>query len=151
MTRRQYYPPEHINSEGRNWARYCLTDGSSPIPPLWREAGWVRFVKKDETDRDEEQGAPPPPPVDRRSAQRIQRVYDSLQQVSKHVMCSFWVGNYIFGRPRGDHETVRLLNQLVQMGRLDVPPGFQFSLHQYVGDMKTIIVPRMESALAIRA
>ena len=142
--------PRWIDSEGRNWGRWCVVDGESPIPQPFKEAAWVKFHKPDETDRDCED-PPPLPPIDCRAARRVDAIYRVLPLVCKHVMCSYWVGNYIYGRPRTDHETVRLLNILAQANRLDVPEGFQFTLHQYQGDMKFVIVPRMEAAFEVCA
>ena len=141
--------PKRIDSEGRNWGRWCLVDGESPVPIPFKEASWVRFRKHDETDWDEEE-PPPPPPVDYRSARVVQGVYKSLPLVCKHVMCTYWVGNYIYGRPRAEHETVRLLNILAQAKRIDVPEGFQFSYHQYRTDI-SYIARKMEAAFEIRA
>lgn len=137
------------DAEGRNWGRWCLSDGENPVPPLWKEAGWVRYMKPDESNWDTEKEAPPPPPIHHPSARRVQTVYRSLQLVSRHVMCSYWVGNYIYGRPRTDHETVRLLNALSQAARLDVPPGFQFTLHQYRADIQ-YIARKVEAAFEVR-
>ena len=141
--------PRHIDSEGRNWGRWCIVDGESPVPPPFKEAAWVKFRKKDETDWDGEE-PPPPPPVDHRAARKVDAIYRTLPIVSRHVMCSYWVGNYIYGRPRGDHETVRLLNILVQAKRLDVPSGYQFTLHGYRADI-VHIAKRMEAAFEICA
>lgn len=141
--------PRHIDSEGRNWGRWCIVDGESPVPPTFKEAAWVKFRKKDETDWDGEE-PPPPPPIDCRSARLVDSLYRKLPTVAKHVMCSYWVGNYIYGRPRTDHETVRLLNILVQAKRLDAPTGYQFTLHGYRADI-VHIAKRMEAAFEIRA
>ena len=146
--------PRHIDSEGRNWGRGCLLDGESPVPPPFKEAAWVKFRKRDETDWDWEE-APPPPPVDWRSYRLVKRVFDSLPMhpkspVLRHVMCSYWVGNFAYGRPRTDHETVRLLNILVQAKRLDAPTGYQFTLHGYRADI-VHIARLMEVALEVCA
>lgn len=141
--------PRRIDSEGRNWGRWCLVDGESPIPPAYNEAAWVKFRKKDETDWDGEE-PPSPPPIDCRSARLVDSLYRKLPTVAKHVMCSYWVGNYIYGRPRTDHETVRLLNILAQAGRLDVPEGFRFTLHQYRMDI-SYIARKMEAAFEVCA
>ena len=141
--------PRRIDSEGRNWGRWCIVDGESPIPQAYKEAAWVRFRKHDKDDWDGEE-VPPPPPVDYRSARVVNGVYKSLPLVCKHVMCSYWVGNYIYGRPRGDRETVRLLNILVQAKRLDAPEGYQFTLHGYRADI-VHIARLMEVALEVCA
>ena len=141
--------PRHIDSEGRNWGRWCIVDGESPVPPTFKEAAWVKFRKKDETDWDGEE-APPQPPINYRSARRVAAIFRTLPQVYRHVMCSYWVGNYVYGRPRTDQETVRLLNILVQAKRLDVPRGYQFTLHGYRADI-VHIAKRLEAAFEICA
>ena len=142
--------PRRIDSEGRNWGRWCIVDGESPVPPPFKEAAWVKFRKRDETDWDCEE-PPPPPPIDYRAARKVDAFYKSLKyEVDRHVMCSYWVGNYIYGRPRTDQETVRLLNILVQAKRLDVPNGYQFTLHGYRADI-VHIAKRLEAAFEICA
>lgn len=140
---------KRIDCEGRNWGRWCLTDGDNPIPKSYKEASWAKFYTPDDYWRRDYDMLPPP--VDCRSARVVHGVYKSLPLVCKHVMSSYWVGNYIYGRPRAERETVRLLNILVQAKRLDVPEGFQFTYHQYISDMRYIICPRMEVALEICA
>lgn len=149
MYKDEYRPNNRIDSEGRNWARWCLTDGADPRPKEPGQASWVKYLKPDNTNRDSDKEPPPPPPIEHKSARRMQEVFKSLPQVCRHVMTSYWVGNYIYGKPRPIQETVDLLNQLIAADRLDVPEGYKFRRYHYEMDMKHI-ASKMEVALEIR-
>jgi len=137
--------PKHIDSEGRNWGRSCWS-GDSPIPQGHIPASWVKFIKRDREYQDDEER---PLPVDWKSARIVQGVFNNLKSpVLRHVMCSYWVRIYILNERRSDELTVRFLNALVDSGRIDVPPGFRFSLHQYRADI-CFIAKEMEAAFEI--
>lgn len=134
--------PKRIDAELNNWARYQIHHGESPIPMQYKEAGWVRFMKREEETVCESARTS----YDALAGAWIEHeVYQKLPLVCRHVMAAWWLCKHW-----GANDLTKRLNTLVQRKALDVPHGFQFSRYQIEADI-SYIARKTEAALEIRA